>query len=237
MARQQASSARRSVVAAWFARLLLRVGALLLALVVLLMLLSVAYRVVPPVSTLMLARWATLQPVTREWVPLSAISQRLVEAVVMAEDARFCQHCGVDWDALHEVINDDEGPSRGASTLTMQVAKNLFLWPSKSYVRKGLEIPLALWLDIVWSKRRTIEVYLNIAEWGPGIFGVQAAARASFGKDASALSPREAALLATALPNPIRRQAARPGRGHQRLATIVAERAKGAATYLQCLRP
>jgi monofunctional biosynthetic peptidoglycan transglycosylase len=155
----------------------------------------------------------------------------------MSEDARYCQHGGVDWEAVREVIEDAEDgtPSRGASTITMQTAKNLFLWPSRSYIRKGLEVPLALWLDLVLSKRRVLEIYLNIAEWGPGVFGAEAAAQASFGKPAAALSAREAALLATALPNPVRRNASRPSRGHARLAAINVVRAAEAGPYLVCL--
>ncbi|MCP8938900.1 monofunctional biosynthetic peptidoglycan transglycosylase [Alsobacter sp. SYSU M60028] len=209
-----------------------------LAIVALVLALSVAWRFVPPVSTLMLGRWLTFQSVDRSWTPLGRISPRLVAAVMMSEDARFCEHGGVDWDALREVIADaeDGAPSRGASTLTMQTAKNLFLWPSRSYVRKGLEIPLALWLDLVWPKKRIMEVYLNIAEWGPGVFGAEAAARAAFNKPAAALSAREAALLATALPNPIRRDSRRPSRGHQRLAAIVAGRAAASEPYTECVR-
>jgi monofunctional glycosyltransferase len=207
------------------------------ALLTLAVVLTLVWRTVPPVSTLMLARWLTFQPVERQWVPMAKISPHLVAAVVMSEDARFCIHGGVDWDALREVISDAEDgePSRGASTLTMQTAKNLFLWPSRSYIRKGLEIPAALWLDLLWPKKRIAEVYLNIAEWGPGLFGAEAAARANFGKAASELTLREAALLATALPNPIRRSAKRPSRGHQRLAAIVAGRAAASEAWTRCL--
>lgn len=201
--------------------------------------LTLLWTVVPPVSTLMVGRWLTFQSVDRQWVPLERISPRLVASVLMSEDARFCQHGGVDWEALREVIDDaeDGAPSRGASTVTMQTAKNLFLWPSRSYIRKGLEIPLAMWLDLVLTKRRIVEIYLNIAEWGPGVFGAEAAAQAAFGKPASAVSAREAALMATALPNPIRRSAARPSRGHARLAAINVARAAEARPYLGCLGP
>lgn len=214
----------------WSARLVASVVVLFLAL-------SALWAVVPPVSTLMLGRWATLQPVDRRWVPLERISPRLVQAVIMSEDARYCDHRGVDWDALRDVIADaeDGSPSRGASTITMQTAKNLFLWPSRSYVRKALEIPLALWLDLVWSKRRIMEVYLNIAEWGPGVFGAEAGARAQFGKPAAALATREAALMATSLPNPVRRSAGRASRGHQRLATVVAARMATAEPWTRCV--
>ena len=118
----------------------------------------------------------------------------------------------------------------------MQTAKNLFLWPSRSVVRKGLEIPLALALDALWPKRRVIEVYLNIAEWGPdGIFGAEAAARADFGKGAAALSLREAALMATALPSPLKRRPGRPKAGHLRLAERLAGRVGQSAPWLDCL--
>lgn len=210
---------------------------LAVALVVLFLALTALWAVIPPVSTLMLGRWATFQSVDRRWVPIERISPRLVAAVIMSEDARFCDHLGVDWDALRDVISDaeDGSPSRGASTITMQTAKNLFLWPSRSYVRKALEIPFALWLDLVWSKRRVMEVYLNIAEWGPGVFGAEAGARAQFGKAAAELGVREAALMATSLPNPIRRNAGRASRGHQRLATIVAARMASAEPWTRCV--
>jgi monofunctional biosynthetic peptidoglycan transglycosylase len=206
---------------------------------VLLLGLMLLWRVVPPVSTLMLASYATGKPVTRDYVGLERIAPTLTAAVLMSEDARFCRHSGVDWQALSDVLEDadEDGPARGASTIAMQTVKNLFLWPSRSVVRKGLEIPLALALDAVWPKRRIIEVYLNIAEWGPGIFGAEAAARANFGKSAAALGPREAALLATALPNPLKRRPGRPSAGHQRLADKVAARAARAGNLLDCLEP
>ncbi|MCB1525116.1 MAG: transglycosylase domain-containing protein, partial [Rhodoblastus sp.] len=129
--------------------------------------LMILWRFAPPVSTLMLARYVTGRPVVRDYASLDRISPALVASVVMSEDAKFCRHHGVDWDALGEVLDDEDGPSRGASTITMQVVKNLFLWPARSAIRKAVEIPLALVLDIVWPKRRIMEVYLNIAEWGP----------------------------------------------------------------------
>lgn len=171
------------------------------------------FRFAPTPSTLMLGRWLTLQPVSRSWVPLEQISPHLIRSVVAAEDQRFCQHRGVDWVELNAVLEDEDGPSRGASTLTMQTAKNVFLWPGRSYVRKALEIPLALTMDFLWPKRRIMEVYLNVAEWGDGVFGAEAAARTYFGKAAADLSPQEAARLAGALPNPILRNPARPSRG------------------------
>ncbi len=195
------------------------------------------FRFVPPPSTLMVGRWLLAEPVERTWVPLSAISPRLVAAVVASEDARFCRHGGVDWDALREVIDEagEDGPSRGASTITMQTVKNVFLWHGRSIIRKGIEIPLALVVDLVWSKERVIEVYLNVAEWGPGVFGAEAAARRHFRKSASELTAREAALLAAALPNPLRRDPGRPGPGLVRLAGTVMAKAAVVDPWLDCL--
>ncbi|MGL4727320.1 MAG: monofunctional biosynthetic peptidoglycan transglycosylase [Bosea sp. (in: a-proteobacteria)] len=164
--------------------------------------LVIAHVVIAPSSTLMLGRGLTGQNVERRWVPLAAMSPELARAVIASEDQRFCQHWGVDFGALREVLNDEDGPSRGASTITMQVVKNLYLWPGRSYFRKALEIPMALMVDLVWSKRRVMEVYLNVAEWGDGVFGAEAAARRFFDKSASGLNAAEAARLAAALPNP-----------------------------------
>jgi monofunctional biosynthetic peptidoglycan transglycosylase len=209
-----------------------------LGLLVLLAGLLLLWRTVPPVSTLMFARWATFRGVERTYVPLARISPRLIAAVITSEDAQFCRHHGVDWGALNEVISDadEDGPSRGASTITMQTAKNLFLWPQRSTIRKGLEIPLAMLIDRVWGKRRVLEIYLNIAEWGHGLFGAEAASRRYFHKSAADLTQREASLLATALPNPILRDPSRPRRHQAVLAAINAERVAGAAGYLDCLR-
>jgi monofunctional glycosyltransferase len=209
-----------------------------LALLVLLAGLILLWRAVPPVSTLMLVRLVTFRGVERTYVPLSRISPKLIAAVITSEDAQFCRHHGVDWGALNEVINgaDEDGPSRGASTITMQTAKNLFLWPQRSTIRKALEIPLALVLDRVWGKKRVLEVYLNIAEWGPGVFGAEAGSRRYFHKSAADLSQREASLLATALPNPLLRDPSRPKRRHAVLAAINAGRVVGAEGYLECVR-
>jgi monofunctional glycosyltransferase len=189
------------------------------------------YRVVDPVSALMLWRRATGHRVERVWVPLSAISPALPRAVMAAEDARFCVHHGIDFAELRAAFADaadadDFSEMRGGSTIAQQTAKNLFLWPGRSVIRKALELPLALWLDLVLGKRRLMETYLNIAEWGPsGEFGAEAGARHAFGKPARDLSAREAALLAAILPNPSIRSASRPGAGVRRLAAIYKGRA------------
>jgi monofunctional biosynthetic peptidoglycan transglycosylase len=187
------------------------------------------------VSTLMLGRKIEGKSYERTYVRLNEISPTVVAAVIASEDARFCRNGGVDWDALHEVMNDEDGPKRGASTITMQTAKNLFLWPGRSTLRKGIEIPVALVLGKVWTKARTIEIYLNIAEWGDGLFGVEAAAQRYFHKKASQLDAREAALLATSLPNPIKRDAGHPTSFQRRLAAGIVARARGSAEWLDCL--
>src|SRR6202011_1226417 len=195
---------------------------ILLAVLLLPYLLAPLYRTGHPVSTLMAWRWLTGAPVLRQWIDFSAISPSLPRAVVAAEDAKFCSHHGIDWDALRDVIDDaeeDGGVTRGGSTITQQVAKNLFLWQSRSVVRKALEFPLALWIDLVLSKQRILEIYLNIAELRPsGQFGAEAGSAYAFGHSAATLSAREAALLAAILPNPVRRSARNPGPGVRRLA-------------------
>lgn len=194
---------------------------LLLVLALVPLVLVPVYAYVQPVSTLMLWRWVTGERVVRHWRPLDAISPELVRAVIAGEDARFCTHRGVDWDELRDVFEDaDElADVRGGSTIAMQTAKNLFLWPGRQYVRKALEIPIAYYMSAVWSKRRLAEIYLNVAEWGPnGEFGAEAGALRAFRKSARSLSAEEAGLLVAILPNPIRRDAARPGPGLRRLA-------------------
>lgn len=217
-------------------RLPLRTVRTILLIVVLVLLvpyvLTPFYAAGHPVSTLMLWRSLTGQPVTRHWIDLSAMSPYLPWSVVAAEDAKFCSHHGIDWGALREVMDDaEEGDvSRGGSTITQQVAKNLFLWQGRSYVRKALELPLALWIDLVLGKRRILEIYLNIAELGPsGQFGVEAGANYAFNRSAAGLGPREAALLAAILPNPVRRSARTPGPGVRRLSGTYMVRGQASA--------
>jgi monofunctional glycosyltransferase len=194
-------------------------------------LLAPLYRVGHPVSTLMIWRWLKGAQVSRQWIDLEAMSPYLPRSVVASEDARFCSHHGVDWDALRDVVDDAEDGevTRGGSTITQQVAKNLFLWPGRSFVRKALELPLALWIDTVLPKQRILELYLNIAELGPsGQFGAEAGSVYAFGHSAASLSPREAALLAAILPNPVKRSARNPGPGVRRLAGTYVARAQAA---------
>jgi monofunctional biosynthetic peptidoglycan transglycosylase len=192
-----------------------------------------------PVSTLMLKDLVTATPYKRVWVPIDAVAPVLAHSVIMSEDGQFCSHHGIDLGELKAVIDDamDGGPTRGASTITMQTVKNLFLWSRPlASLRKVVELPLAVYFDAVLSKRRIMEIYLNIAEWGPGIYGIEAAAQHHFGVPASKLTRRQAALLAVTLPNPIARNPARPGRGLKHLARIIERRAARAGGYVGCLR-
>lgn len=218
-------------------RLLRLVLIIVAALMLLPIVLVPVYTVVPPISTLMVATRLTRGPIDRQWVAFDDIAKVAVISVMVSEDARFCGHGGVDWEELNKVLDDPDGPSRGASTIAMQTVRNLFLWQAPSYVRKGLEIPLALYADLVWSKRRTMEIYLNVAEWGPNLFGIEAAARHHFGKPANALTAKQAALLAVTLPNPRVRDPANPSRLMRSLAATVAARARAAGGYIECLYP
>jgi monofunctional biosynthetic peptidoglycan transglycosylase len=219
-----------------------RVIRVILFILVLVLLLPYAlaplYHVVNPVSTLMLWRWATGARVERTWAALTAIAPALPRTVIASEDARYCAHRGVDLGELRAALQDadDLSDMRGGSTIAQQTVKNLFLWQGRSVVRKVLEFPLALWLDLVLGKRRLMEIYLNIAEWGPnGEFGAEAGARHAFGKSARDLTNREAALLAAILPNPRLRSAARPGPSVRRLAGIYEARAARSA-FADCIR-
>ncbi len=193
---------------------------------------------VHPVSMLMLGDLLTLKGYRRDWVALDEMGDALPHSVIMSEDGQFCAHRGVDWGAVSTVVEDalaGEG-LRGASTIPMQTVKNLFLWHGRSYVRKALEVPLALYFDLLVSKKRTLEIYLNIAEWGPNIYGAEAAAQHYFGRSAKSLTRRQAALLAVTLPNPAARDPAHPGPGLNRLAAVVERRAVQAGDYVTCLR-
>jgi monofunctional biosynthetic peptidoglycan transglycosylase len=212
---------------------------LLLVLVALPLLLLAAYRFLPPPMTpLMLIRLLEGEGLSQSWVPLAQIAPALPRAVIAAEDNRFCEHRGFDWQAIGEVLADvragRERP-RGASTLTMQTAKNLFLWPGRSLLRKGGEAWLTPQIELLWPKRRIMEVYLNIAELGPGIYGAEAAAQAYFGKPAAALSNREAALLAAVLPNPRRWSPAAPTAYIERRVRAIGTRVRQLGPMLACI--
>jgi monofunctional glycosyltransferase len=232
-ARSRARS--RRAVSRWLRRL-----AIVLAVIVLLpFALTLLYAVpgVRPVSLLMAGDVVTLRGYDRQWMPLEDMGKALPHSVMMSEDGQFCFHRGVDWGELNAVINDALAgePARGASTIPMQTVKNLFLWHGRSYIRKALEVPLAIYFDLVLPKRRIMEIYLNIAEWGPNIYGAEAAAQHYFGRPAKDLSARQAALLAATLPSPATRNPARPGPGMERIASVVQRRASRAGGYVGCL--
>ena len=197
------------------------------------------YRFVDPLSMPMLWRWATGKRLERIVVPLNRITPALRLAVIVAEDGSFCRNRGVDLGAIREAMqqSDELGEARGASTITQQTAKNLFLWEGRSFIRKALEFPLALWLNVVLPKRRVLEIYLNIAQWGPnGQFGAEAGARWAFGKSARDLTPTEAAELAAILPNPVRRSARIPSVLVRRLAALYARRSVEFSGLDACVR-
>ena len=216
---------RRKAKGIW--RILRAAGLLLAVLVAIPIVLTPVYLFVDPVSVPMLERYLTGRPVDREWRDIDEISDRLKAAVILSEDGQFCRHWGVDFGALRdEVENFMAGQdARGASTITMQVARNLFLWNGQSPIRKALEVPLAIYIDLVLPKRRIMEIYLNLAEWGPeGQFGIAAGARRAFGIVPQNLDRRVATLLVTALPNPLLRQPAQPSTGMLRIAGIIEKR-------------
>lgn len=191
-----------------------------------------------PISTLMLRDAVTFQGYDRRWVPIEEIAPALRFSVIMSEDGQFCSHHGVDLRELHGVLQDALAgeETRGASTIPMQAVKNLFLWNSRSFIRKALEAPLAVYFDGVLSKKRILEIYLNIVEWGPGIYGAESASLYHFGKAAADLTPREAALLAVALPSPLGRDPGNPTRNLGRLADRVQRMAGNSGGYTGCVR-
>ncbi|UWQ18282.1 monofunctional biosynthetic peptidoglycan transglycosylase [Jannaschia sp. M317] len=204
-------------------RLMLRAGLVLVALLVLWV---ASYRWIdPPTTPYIWSESARLGGVERVWVDIDTMAEVLPRAAVAAEDANFCLHWGFDVDAIREAI--EAGANRGASTISQQVVKNAFLWQGRSWPRKALEAGLTPLMELFWPKRRILEVYLNIAEFDEGVFGVEMAARNYFGRGASAVTARQAGLLATVLPNPKERDAAAPTSFLSRRANSVAD---GAAT-------
>ncbi|MEM7524643.1 MAG: monofunctional biosynthetic peptidoglycan transglycosylase [Pseudomonadota bacterium] len=192
----------------------------------------------PPITYLMVSEWTRLGEIERDWRDISAISPDLPHAVMGGEDARFCAHSGFDFIEIRKALAE-EGRRRGASSLTQQVAKNAFLWPDANWVRKGLEAGFAVMIELFWSKRRIMEVYLNIAEWDEGVFGAEAAAQRYFGVSAADLTLRQASRLAAILPNPKGRNAAQPTPWLSRRAAAIADGAEtlrrtGAAA---CIEP
>jgi monofunctional biosynthetic peptidoglycan transglycosylase len=186
------------------------------ALVILSILGVTLYRDVPPPATpLMLIRLAEGYGIDKSWRPLSDISDKLVRAVMAGEDAKFCTHHGFDWEAIENAwARYRTGRHRllGASTISMQTAKNVFLWPGRDWLRKAVEAYFTALIELAWSKDRIIEVYLNVVEWGPGIYGAEAAAQHYYHRSAKSLTRAQAARLAAILPDPLDRSPTRPGR-------------------------
>jgi len=208
---------------------------LVLGVVVSLAMVVVLRIVAPPITPLVVIRAGQaiaelrLPSYARSWRDLDAISPSLVRAVIASEDDAFFTHHGLDVGAIRRArVWNERHPDRiprGASTITMQTARNVFLWPGRSYVRKGLEAWFAFLMELVWGKRRILEVYLNVIEWGDGVYGAEAAARRYFGVPAAQLSPRQAALLAAALPHPLRSDPGAPSRYLRARATTIERRA------------
>jgi monofunctional glycosyltransferase len=175
----------------------------------------VLYRFIPPPLTfLMVQRVFEGEGIDHRWRRLSQIAPTVPRAAIAAEDARFCEHHGFDFGAIEKALRHDErrpGRLRGGSTISQQTAKNVFLWPQRSWVRKGFEAYFTVLIETLWGKRRIMEVYLNTVEMGPGIYGVESAAHRYFGVDAQALSPTQAARLIAILPSPLKWQAVDPG--------------------------
>jgi monofunctional biosynthetic peptidoglycan transglycosylase len=201
---------------------------------------TLLYRFVPPPLTpLMVIRSLEGMGLEKEWRAIDAIAPALPGLVIAAEDNLFCRHTGFDRDALAkqiEAIQAGQTP-RGASTITMQLAKNLFLWPQRSFLRKGLEAWLTVYLELLLPKRRILELYLNVVEWGPGIYGVEAAAQTHFGVDAGELSETQASLLAAVLPNPLQWSAGQPGDAVRQRAALYRQRlVQLGAGYVDCFK-
>ena len=188
--------------------------AVTLGLIVPILLTSLYRFVPPPITYLMVERMIEGRGFERKWRPIERISPTLVRAVIAAEDAQFCEHRGFDFAAMEKAMAHNKrrpGKVRGGSTISQQTAKNVFLWPERSYVRKGLEAYFTVLIETLWGKRRIMEVYLNSIEWGPGVYGAEAAARRNFRVGADMLSPAQAARLAAILPSPLKWKAAKPG--------------------------
>ncbi len=201
--------------------------------------LVVLYRTVPPPQTPLM--WLRGGPVDYRWTPLKSISPYLARSAVAAEDEGFCTHKGFDraaiekaWDAYLDADEDEKATLRGGSTISQQTAKNVFLWPGRTWIRKALEAGITVYIETLWSKKRILEVYLNVVEWGPGIYGAEAAARYHFHKSANALDAHEAALLASVLPSPLKWSASKPGPYVRGRADVIAGRAAKLGAYANC---
>ncbi len=207
---------------------------MLAALFAVTILLVLPLRWLPPLTSAFMMRAWVLKPdeagaLRYHWVPRTRISRFAAASVIASEDQKFLEHIGFDFASIGEAVGNGNGngPVRGASTISQQVAKNLYLWPGRSWLRKGIEAYLTIWIELLWPKERILEVYLNIAQFGPTVFGVEAAARNYFRKPAARLNREEAALLAAVLPNPERLRVAQPSAYvRQRQAWIIGQAAR-----------
>ena len=200
----------------------------------------IAFRFInPPITPVMAVEKLRGHTLRHQWLPLKDMSPQLPLAAIASEDGQFCTHWGVDLGAVKDTIKEGGGLGavRGASTIPMQTAKNLYLWSGRSYVRKAIELPLAALMSVLWSKARMMEVYLNVAQFGPGIFGVEAASRYYFHKSAADLTRHEAVLLVAALPNPRFRNPARPSRRMLLVTRAVEQRLPIMFQRTGCLEP
>lgn len=215
-------------------------GWLAVLLILLPLLLTLLYRYVPvPLTPLMVIRLFEGESLHKDWQPGPRISAQLKMAVIAAEDNKFCRHRGFDWQAFADVLDEfrSEGRLRGGSTITMQTAKNLYLWPGRSYTRKALEALYTPMLELILPKERILTLYLNIAEFGPGIYGAEAAAQAYFNTSAAGLNRQQASLLAAVLPNPRQYNAARPSAYVERRAGVIRQRINQLGPWLGCIHP
>jgi len=222
-------------------RRMIRIGIMLLLLAITVPpALVLVYRdFAPPGTPLMVVRLFEGEGIRKEWVPLDRVSRYVPAAVIALEDNLFCEHDGFDWAAIFEAAADQvrgEGSLRGGSTISQQTSKNVFLWPDRTFVRKGLEVPFTFMIEWAWGKRRIMEVYLNVVEWGPGIYGVEAAAEHYFGTSARRLTRRQSALLAAILPNPRRWSASHPTPYITRRANTALARMRDLGTLTACVR-
>jgi len=202
-------------------------------------LLVLALRWIDPPSSMVIQAWQhhSSRAARQQWVPLARISPHLQMAVIASEDQKFPHHHGFDFGALQKALTEDRGRTRGASTITQQTAKNLFLWNGRNYVRKGLEAWFTLLMELLWPKERILEVYLNIAEFGNGVYGAEAAARHFYGTSAGRLNRWQAGLMAAVLPNPKRMSAQRPSRYVRSRAAAIQRQIRllGGSAYLKGL--
>ena len=193
----------------------------------------------PPTSAVMVRDRIAGARVQHEWTPIERISPNLIRSVISSEDARFCRHNGIDWHEMSRALRDADRygleAARGASTITMQVAKNLFLWTGRSVGRKGLELAITPLIELMWPKRRIMEVYLNIAQWGPGVFGAEMAARHHFQRQPIDLTQQQAALLTASLPAPAVRRAGRATRYTRRIARRIRHRMRPGNVQMGCV--